>query len=73
MAVILLHAPVSESSVERVFSILREIFGKRRQGMKEDLVEARLTLMFQDRKDANDFSRCYRQWEMYIDSPEKER
>jgi hypothetical protein len=73
MAVILLHAPVSESSVERVFSILREIFGKRRQGMKEDLVEARLTLMFQDRKDALDFSRSYRQWEMYIDSPEKER
>jgi hypothetical protein len=69
MAIILLHAPVSESSVERIFSISREIFGTRRHAMKEDLVEARLTLMFQDRRDDLEFTRCYDQWKMYIDTP----
>jgi hypothetical protein len=72
MALILLHAPVSESSVERIFSILREIFGTRSQAMKEDLVEARLTLMFQDRRDDVEFCQCYDKWKMYIDSPVNE-
>jgi hypothetical protein len=49
LALILFQTPLSESCVERVFSILREIFGKRRHAMKEDLVEARLILMFHDR------------------------
>jgi hypothetical protein len=68
LALILFQMPLSESSVERVFSILREILGKRRQTMKGDLVEARLTLMFHDRQ-ATGFVDRVLGGEVHIDGP----
>jgi hypothetical protein len=68
LALILFQTPLSESCVERVFSILREIFGKRRHAMKQDLVEARLILMFHDRQGPQFVDR-YVKGESNIDAP----
>jgi hypothetical protein len=45
MAKILLRLPCSEAEVERLFSLMRSIFGTRSQATMEDLLEARLFLM----------------------------
>jgi regulator of replication initiation timing len=44
MALILMRMPCSESEVERMFSRMRIIFGKRSKRIKRDLLEARLVL-----------------------------
>jgi hypothetical protein len=44
MALILMRMPCSESEVERMFSRMRLIFGKRSKRIKRDLLEARLVL-----------------------------
>jgi hypothetical protein len=59
MALILHHLPCSESAVERVFSVLREILGTRQQAMKEDLIEARLMKMLNKRCAPTEFADLY--------------
>jgi hypothetical protein len=67
MALILCHLPCSEAPVERVFSILREIFGSRRHSMKEDLVEAKLTIILNRCDHVAPFLETYQQNKMTLD------
>jgi hypothetical protein len=60
MALILYHLPCSDAVVERVFSILREIFGTRRRIMNEDLLEARLKIICNGCRSVSSFVEAYK-------------
>jgi hypothetical protein len=55
MAKILLKLPCSEAEVERIFSLMRSVFGTRGQAALRDLVEARLFLMTHWTRSAEQF------------------
>jgi hypothetical protein len=66
MARILGHLPCSEAAVERLFSLMRLIFGTRSQSMLEDLIEARLFLMLHGRFTFLDAQSLGSVWEAHL-------
>jgi hypothetical protein len=63
MALIVMRMPCSETEVERTFSRMKQIFGKRSKRTKRDLLEARLTLQMNGPKMSPDLRSALRKLE----------
>jgi hypothetical protein len=65
MALVLLRMLCSEANIERVFALLRRLFGDHAQHSRGDLVEARLTIMMNNLDVSREFILVSPRWSMW--------